>query len=106
MELSLGNALAIFRGWRDNTSPVTFFLDSGQALVKIRGVVTQVLEDEIVLTNDGARVRLGLKRAEFEYQDRREEAHFLRQLSEAEFLCCVEVCLPSEGRCLLFELAE
>ena len=84
MELSLENALTIFRGWRDNTSPVTFFLDSGEALVKIRGVVTQVLEDEIVVTNDGARVRLGLKPAEFEYQDRREEAHSLRQISEAD----------------------
>jgi hypothetical protein len=104
MELTLADALGIFRGWKENTSPVTFFLDNGEALVKVRGIVTEVLDDELVVANDDARVRLGLKNAEFQYQDRREKPWVLRQISESEFVTCVEVCLPSEGKCFLFEL--
>jgi hypothetical protein len=63
-----------------------------EALVKIRGVVTQVLADEIVVSNEAARVRLGLKQAAFQYQDSREGPHFLRQISESDFRCCIELC--------------
>jgi hypothetical protein len=106
MELSFDDALAIFRGWKNDTSPVAFFLDGNEALVKIRGVVTQVLADEIVISTDAARVRLGLKQAGFQYQDSREGPQFLRQISESEFRCCVEVCLPtSDSRCFIFELS-
>jgi hypothetical protein len=95
MELAFDDALAIFPGWKNDTSPVAFFLDGTEALVKIRGVVTQVLADEIVLSTDAARVRLGLKQAGFHYQDSREGPQFLRQISESEFRCCVEVCRPT-----------
>ena len=47
MELAFEDALDLFRGWRDDTSQVAFFLDGTEALVKIRGVVTQVLADEM-----------------------------------------------------------
>jgi hypothetical protein len=106
VELSLEDALDIFRGWRDDASTVAVFLDNGEALVKIRGVVKNVLEDEIVLVNDASRIRVGLNRAEFQYQDGREGPPFLRQISEGGFLCCVEICLPTDGRCFLFELAR
>ena len=83
---------------------MTFFLDGSEALVKIRGFVAQALEDEIVVSNDAARGRVGLNRAEFRYQDPREGPAFLREVSESDFLCCVEVCLPTDSRCFLFEL--
>jgi hypothetical protein len=106
MELAFENALDIFRGWRDDTSQVAFFLDGTEALVKIRGVVTQVLADEIVVSNDAARVRLGLIQAGFQYQDSREGPSFLRQISESNFRCCIEVCLPTDSRCFIFELEK
>ena len=106
MELAFEDALDIFRGWRDDTSQVAFFLDGTEALVKIRGVVSQVLEDEIVVSNDAARVRLGLKQAGFQYQDSREGPQFLRQISESDFRCCIEVCLPTDSRCFIFELEK
>jgi hypothetical protein len=104
MELPLEDALGIFRGWRDETSAVMFFLEGTEALVKIRGVLTGVSEDEIVISNDASRLRLGLKKAEFQYQDPRKAPDFLRQAAESEFVCCIEVCLPTDSRCLLFEL--
>jgi hypothetical protein len=104
MELSLQDALDIFRGWKDETSPVTFFLDGTEALVRIRGVVAGIVEDEIVVSTETSRIRLDLKNAEFEYQDPREAPEFLRQAAESDFLCCVEVCLPTDSRCFLFEL--
>jgi hypothetical protein len=106
MDLSPEDAFDIFHGWKENISPVMFFLDDGDALIKVRGIMTEVFEDEIVVTNDAARVRLGLKLAAFQYQDCREGPRFLRQISESVFICCVEVCLPSESKCLLFELGE
>jgi hypothetical protein len=104
MELAFEEALDIFRGWSNESLAVAFFLESAEALVKIRGVVTQVLGDEIVVGNDAARVRLGLKQAEFQYQDSREGLLLLRQISEADFRCCIEVCLPTDSRCFIFEL--
>lgn len=106
MDLSLEDALAIFRGWKDDTSLVMFFLDGTEALVKIRGLVTEVLENEVVVCNEASRVRLDLKGVEFLYHDPREASDFLRQVSEVAFRCCVEVCLPTDGRCLLFELSS
>jgi hypothetical protein len=106
MELVFEDALDIFRGWRDDSSQVVFFLDGTEALVKIFGVVSQVLADEIVVSNDAARVRLGLKQAGFQYQDSREGPHFLRQISESDFRCCIEVCLPTDSRCFIFELKK
>lgn len=104
MELPLENALDIFRGWRDKESPVTFFLDGTEALVKMRGVVKEVFECEILVANEVSRVRLALEIATFEYQDTREAPPLLRQISESEFLCCIEVCLPTDSRCYVFEL--
>jgi hypothetical protein len=28
----------------------------------------------------------------------------MRDAAESEFVCCVEVCLPTDSRCFLFEL--
>ena len=106
MELAFKDGLDIFRGWRDDTSPVTFFLDGSEALVKLRGLVIGVLDDEIVVSNDTGRVRLGLKQAGFQYQDSREGPHFLCQISESAFRCCIEVCLPTDSRCFIFELEQ
>jgi hypothetical protein len=105
MDLSLEDALAIFRGWKDDTSSVTFFLDGTEALVKVRGLVTEVFENEIVVCNEASRVRLDLTDAEFLYHDSRGASEFLHQVSELAFLCCIEVCLPTDSRCLLFELS-
>jgi hypothetical protein len=38
------------------------------------------------------------------HQETREAASFLRDGAESEFVCCVEMCLPTDSRCFLFEL--
>jgi hypothetical protein len=104
MELALGDALDIFRGWSDSVSPVTFFLDGAEALVRVRGVIAGVAPDELVVTNQGSGVRLGLNNVTFEYQERREAPAFLRDAADSDFVCCVEVRLATDSRGFLFEL--